>query len=64
MSLIHLLIILVIIGVIMWAVNTQIPLTPGWRKLINAVVMIVVILWLLTVFGLLGPLDTIRVGSR
>lgn len=64
MPLLQLLVILLIIGGIMWAVNKYAPLTPGWLKLINIVVMGVVIVWLLTVFGLLGPIDAIRVGNR
>lgn len=63
MPLLQLILILVIIGVLMWAINTYAPLTDGWKKLINIVVMVIVVFWLLGVFGLLGPIDAVRVGG-
>lgn len=63
MSLITLVIVLIVVGVLLWLVNTQLGqyIAPPMLKLINVVVVIVVILWLLTVFGLLGDVQGIRV---
>lgn len=54
MSLIGLIVTLVIVGVVMWLVNTYIPMEATYKKLINIVVIIAVVLWLLYVFGILG----------
>ena len=63
MSLITLIIILVIVGVILWLVNSYIPMDAKIKKILNIVVVIAVILWLLSVFGLLPNITGIRVGG-
>jgi hypothetical protein len=62
MPLIQLIIALVVVGVILWAVNTYIPMDATIKKILNVVVIIVVVLWLLTVFGVLGSLSGMHVG--
>lgn len=63
MSLITLVVLLIIVGVLLWVVNTQIPMDAMIKKIINIVVIIVVCLWLLSVFGILPDLNAIRVGG-
>jgi hypothetical protein len=63
MPLIQLVIILVVVGLILWVINSYIPMQATIKKILNAVVVIVVILWLLSVFGLIGDLSRIRVGK-
>lgn len=64
MSLISILVILVIIGVILYMINTQITVIDDKiKKIINWVVVIVVCLWLLSVFGILPDLNAVRVGG-
>jgi len=62
MSLISLIIVLVVVGVILWLVNSYIPMQDTIKKILNIIVVIAVILWLLSVFGLLGNISTIHVG--
>jgi len=62
MSLISLIIVLVVVGVILWLINAYIPMDSKIKLILNIVVVIVVCLWLLGVFGLVGNLSTIRVG--
>ena len=62
MPLINLVIILVVVGLALWAVNTYIPMQPTIKRIINVVVILAVVLWLLSVFGILGSIDTIHVG--
>lgn len=50
MPLIQLVIILIVIGVLLWIVNTLIPMDVKIKQIINVIVIIVVILWLLQVF--------------
>ncbi len=63
MSLIGLVIVLVVVGVILWLINSYIPMQATIKKILNAVVIIVVVLWLLNAFGILGGLETIRIGG-
>jgi hypothetical protein len=52
MPIIEVCIVLVVVGVLLWLVNTYIPMASGVRSLLNAVVIIFLIVWLLRVFGL------------
>ena len=63
MPLIHVVVVLVVVGVILWLVNNYIPMAGSIKSILNAVVVIVVVLWLLSVFGLIGELSKIRVGK-
>lgn len=63
MPLIQLVIVLVVVGVILWLINTYIPMQSTIKRILNAVVVIAVILWLLSVFGVIGSLSRLRVGQ-
>ena len=63
MPLIHVVIVLVVVGVILWVINSYIPMQATIKNILNAVVVIVVILWLLSVFGLIENLSMIRIGK-
>jgi hypothetical protein len=54
MSLIQLVIDVMIVGAILWVINSYIPMQPTMRKILNVVVIVAVILWLLRVFGIVG----------
>jgi hypothetical protein len=62
MPLIDLVVALVVLGVGLWLINNYIPMDSTIKKILNVVVVIVVVLWLLSAFGLLGPLSGIRIG--
>jgi len=63
MSLITLIIVLVVVGVVLWAINSYIPMQATMKKILNVVVVLVVIIWLLSVFGVIGSLEGIRIGK-
>lgn len=63
MSLITIVIVLVVVGVILWLINSYIPMQATIKKILNVIVVIAVILWLLSAFGIIGSLDTIRIGN-
>jgi hypothetical protein len=63
MPLIQLVIVLVVVGVILWLINSYIPMQATIKKILNAVVVIAVIIWLLSVFGVIGNISTIRIGK-
>ena len=61
MSLITIVVTLVIVGVLLWLVNTYIPKDGKIKRILNIVVVVVVVLWLLNVFGVWGQLRDVRV---
>ena len=62
MGLIQLIVLLVVIGVILWLVNAYIPMQPTIKKILNIVVIVIVCIYLLSLFGLLPDVGAIRVG--
>ncbi len=62
MPLISLVITLIVIGVLLWLINTYIPMDAQIKKILNIVVVIAVVLWILTLFLPLGSMNTIHVG--
>jgi hypothetical protein len=56
MTLVDIALILVVIGLIMWLVNTYVPMAAGIKGLLNVVVFVVVLVWILQVFDLVGPI--------
>jgi len=58
---ISLVITLIVIGVLLWLVNTYIPMDGKIKQILNVVVVICVIVWLLSVFGILGHSGNIPV---
>jgi hypothetical protein len=63
MPLIHVVLVLVVVGVLLWLVNSYIPMAGSIKSILNAVVIIAVVLWLLTVFGLMSEISNIKVGK-
>ena len=56
-TLLSLIVTIVVVGVILWLINTYIPMQGTVKSILNAVVVIVLVIWLLNAFGLLGPLN-------
>ena len=52
---------LVVIGAALWAINTYVPMAASVKKILNIVVVVVLCLWLLQVFGVIGSVTSIRV---
>ena len=61
MPLMSLVLTLIVVGVLLWLVNTYIPMDGKIKKILNAVVVICVVVWLLYAFGILGRGGDIRV---
>lgn len=62
MSLISLVVTLIVVGVLLWLVNTYIPMDGKIKQILNVVVVIAVVLWLLQVFGIFSGTGNINVG--
>lgn len=62
MPLLQFILILVCVGVLLWAVNTYVPMPANYKKLLNIVAIVATVLWVLDLFGIFGPMSSIRVG--
>lgn len=52
MSLVGLIVVIIVVGVLLWAAE-QLPMSPAIRRVLQVVVVVVLVLWLLQAFGLL-----------
>ncbi len=62
MPLLQILIVLIVVGVLLWLVNSYIPMQGTIKSILNVVVIICVVLWLLNVFGLFHSLSGIHIS--
>ena len=63
MPLVQVVIVLIVVGVLLWLVNNHIPMQATMKKILNAVVVIAVVLWLLSAFGVLDSPLNIHIGN-
>jgi hypothetical protein len=63
MTLVGIVVVLVVVGLILWLINTYIPMAGAIKSLLNIVVFVVVLIWLLQVFGLIGPINGLHIPN-
>lgn len=63
MPLLQVVMVLVVVGVLLWLVNSFIPMAGSIKSILNAVVVIVVVLWLMNIFGLMHSLSRMHIGT-
>jgi hypothetical protein len=61
MSLIAIVVTLIVVGILLWLVNTYIPMDGKIKKILNIVVLAVVVFWLLNVFGVWNYIRNVHV---
>lgn len=61
MTLVQIAIVLIVIGVVMWLINNFIPMMGAIKSLLNLVVIAVVLIWLLQIFGIIGPIQGVQI---
>ncbi|HLO59794.1 MAG TPA: Thivi_2564 family membrane protein [Bacteroidales bacterium] len=61
MPLLTILIVLIVAGILLWLVNTYIPMDRTIKSIFNVVVVILVIIWVLKAFGLFHYLKDIHI---
>ncbi|WP_423949687.1 Thivi_2564 family membrane protein [Candidatus Binatus sp.] len=44
----------------MWLINTYIPMAGAIKSLLNIVVFVVILIWILQTFGLIGPISGMK----
>ena len=60
--LLNIILVLIVVGVLLWLINTYIPMDSKIKSILNIVVVILVVIWLLQAFGVLGSLNGVRVN--
>ncbi|MGO9452771.1 MAG: Thivi_2564 family membrane protein [Candidatus Binataceae bacterium] len=63
MTLLNIVVVLVVVGMVLWLINTYIPMAGPIKSLLNIVVFVVVLVWLLQTFGLIGPINGVHIPS-
>ncbi len=50
---------IVVVGVVLWLINSYVPMDATIKKILNVVVIIILVIWLLKVFGVIGYVGTL-----
>jgi hypothetical protein len=60
MDLLTIILVLVLVGVLLWLINTFIPMDGKIKKLLNVSVVVILIIWLLKAAGILSYLGRVH----
>lgn len=63
MPLVTVVLTLIVIGVLLWLINTYIPMQGAIKSIINIIVVVAVVLWLLYGFGIISHSGDIHLPS-
>jgi hypothetical protein len=63
MPLLNVVLVLVVVGVVLWLINTFIPMQGMIKAILNLVVVIAVVLWLLYGFGIINHSGNIHLPT-
>ena len=63
MTLVNIVVILVVVGLVMWLINTYIPMAGAIKSLLNVVVFAVVLIWILQTFGVIGAIPGLKMPA-
>ena len=62
MSLIAFIVILIVLGVLLWAFNQYVTaIDPVVKQIINVVAIVAIVLWVLAVTGIVGDVMSVKV---
>ncbi len=60
MDLFTIIIVLVLVGIALWLINSYVPMDGKIKTILNIAVVVIVIFWLIKVSGLLGYLRSVH----
>lgn len=60
MPLINVIIVLVIVGVLLYVVESLLPIDATIKRIIHIIIILAVCIWLLQAFRIIGPLGSFR----
>lgn len=61
MSLLTIVVVLIIVGVLLYLINKHVPMDGKIKNILNWVVVIVVVLWLLNIFGVWNHIGAVKI---
>jgi hypothetical protein len=61
MPILTIVIVIIGVGVILWLINSFIPMQRTIKRVLNAVVIIILVIWLLKIFGVLDSLQNVQI---
>ena len=62
MNLLDLIVLFVVVGILMWAINAYVPMQENIKKLLNITVVIILVLFLLRALGVFSRVGNIQIG--
>jgi hypothetical protein len=62
MPLITIVLVLIVVGVVLWLINTYIPMQSAIKTILNVVVVIAVAVWVLQATGMWGTVSSYRLS--
>ena len=60
MPLVNIVIALIIVGVVLWLINTFIPMAGSIKTILNVVVVVSVVIWVLQAVGMWGRITSFK----
>jgi predicted membrane protein len=60
MSLLSIIIAIVVVGVLLWAINSFLPMDQKIKTILNVVVVGALVIWLLKAFGVIAYLERVQ----
>ena len=64
MDLLTIVVVLIVVGILLWLVNSYIPMDGKIKKILNIVVVIFVVVWLLSCIGAFHYLSNVHLNHR
>jgi len=62
MPLITIVLVLIVVGVVLWLINTYIPMQSAIKTILNVVVVVAVAVWVLQAMGLWSTVSSYRIS--
>jgi hypothetical protein len=60
MPLVYIVLVLIVVGVGLWLINTYIPMAGSIKTILNVVVVVAVVIWVLQAVGMWGRVSSYR----
>ncbi len=61
MSILGIILAIALVGVVLWLINTYLPMAAPFKKILNIVAVVALVFWLLQAFGILAYLGNARI---
>lgn len=60
MSLLTLILVLVLVGLVLWAIDRFVPMDPTVKRILNIAVIVILVIWILKGMGVFGAMSDVR----